>query len=62
MNKQLEAQIEALQNELTVEVYTDDGNAMVCISYGNSSGAEYPISRLSDIGDRVNEYIRNYVL
>lgn len=61
-NKKLVEQFENIQNDLSIEFYIDEGQPMILISSDCSSGAEYPIDSLDEIGDRVNEYIRNYIV
>lgn len=61
-NKKLVEQFENIPDDLSIEFYIEEGQPMICISSACSSGAEYPINSLDEIGDKVNAYIYNYVL
>lgn len=61
-NENLVEQFENIQNDLSIEFFIDEGQPTILISSDCSSGAAYPIDSLDEIGDKVNEYIRNYVV
>lgn len=48
---------------LELELYKDEnGDDFIYISNENSSGCKYPVRTAEEIGKRVTEYFKNYVL
>lgn len=48
-----------LNCNISVELFVKDGKQFVFIADDNSSGCEYPIKNLSDVGKYVNIYLEN---
>lgn len=48
---------------LELELYEDEnGDDFIYIGNENSSGCKYPVRTAEEIGKRVTEYFKNYVL
>lgn len=59
--------MDLLNDELSItlelELYKDeDGGNFIYISSENSSGCEYSVRTAEEIGNKVTEYFKNYIL
>ena len=46
--------------DLTIELYNDDGDTGMYIETENSTGAEYKIQSVQDVGEFVVHYLNTY--
>lgn len=54
---------ELIGTNLQIDIYQDEDSdeIMLWIGLENGSGAEYPINNISDIANRIQTYINNYL-
>lgn len=61
MTIELDAIIKNLKNRpLSLELYSDGDSSYIYIETENSTGAEYKIQTIADIGQMITYYLRNY--
>ena len=61
MTEELDNVIKNLNKyDLTIELYNDDGETGMYIETENSTGADYKVQSVQDVGESVVHYLLNY--